>query len=47
MLLTTTMLPIQLNLRTSNWMPACPSAWSVGVPWLSIAITVPSLGATL
>jgi hypothetical protein len=26
MLLTTTMLPIQLNLRTSNWMPGSSSA---------------------
>ena len=47
MLLTTTMLPIQLKLRTSNWMPGWPSAWSAGVAWLSTASTVPSFGATL
>ena len=47
MLLTATMLPIQLKLRASNWMPGWPSAWSAGVAWLSTASTVPSLGATL
>jgi hypothetical protein len=31
MLLTTTMLPIQLNLWTSNWMPGWSSTWSIGV----------------
>ncbi|MND07616.1 hypothetical protein D3C83_297050 [compost metagenome] len=31
MLLTATMLPIQLNLRASNWMPGWPSAWSIAV----------------
>ena len=42
-LLTTDRLPIQLNLRASNWTPGWPSAWSVGVAWLRQAITVPSL----
>ena len=42
------MLPIQVNFVASNCWPAVrPSSLSIGSPRAKVAITVPSLGATL
>ena len=46
-LLSSTGLPIQWNLRASNFTPSVPSAWSMAMPWLGSPIMVPSCGPTL